>query len=115
MGASNEKLFMFCESLRKMFLKLSFWTFALKFNNLVIKFQITGPLYCADSIPLCTSPQGFQSVTHPYVMVCHLTSNEKGDVRLNHLKYHASGEGVFFCIYKKLATNLAFQGFYPGG
>ena len=45
MSASNEKLFMFYESLRKIFLKLSFWTFALKFINLVIKFQITGPLY----------------------------------------------------------------------
>ena len=45
MGASNKKLFMFCESLCKMFFKLSFGTFALKFTNLVIKFQITGPLY----------------------------------------------------------------------
>lgn len=34
-----------------MFLKLSFWTFALKFTNLLIKFQITGPLYCADYLP----------------------------------------------------------------
>ena len=29
MDTSNEKLFMFCESLRKIFLKLSFWTFAM--------------------------------------------------------------------------------------
>ena len=47
-------------------------------------------------------------------MVCCLTSNQKGDTGL-YLKYHASGEGVVFNISKKLATNLAFQDFNPGG
>ena len=52
MGVSNEKLFTFCESLRKMFSKLSFLTFALKFTNLFkMKLKITEPLYCADSLP----------------------------------------------------------------
>ena len=42
------------ESLRIMFLKLSFWMCTLKFTNLLMKFQITGPLYCTGSLPtLC--------------------------------------------------------------
>ena len=65
MGASNEKLLMFCESLRKMFLKLSFWTFAIKFTNLVIKFQITGPLYYADSFPTLYSTLGISICNLP--------------------------------------------------
>ena len=67
MGASptNEKLFMFCQSPLKVILKLPFWTIALKFTNPVIKFQITGPLYCADSFPTLYFTLGISDCNPP--------------------------------------------------
>ena len=39
--------------------------FALKFTNLVIKFQITGPLYYADSFPTLYSTLGISICNSP--------------------------------------------------
>ena len=50
-GVSNKNLFVSWDSPRRIFFKLSFWTFTFKLTILLIRFQITGPLYCADSFP----------------------------------------------------------------
>ena len=67
--------------------------------------------------PRLTSPSGFQTVNHPYVMVCCLKlklSRGYKDLFVQNIMHQEKESSIIYNIYYKLAANLALEGFYPG-
>ena len=80
-----------------------------------MKFQITWPLYCTDSLPTLYFTLGISNCNPP--LRYGLFPNLKLKGRYKALPFKTSGikrRSLLLYLYKKLAANLALQDFCSG-